>query len=225
MATFPFKEITLLILSYLLGSFPSGYLFSKFFSNKNPLEVGWKKTSASNVFFHVGKKIGILTAACDILKGTLAVFLAKKFGSSLFFQAICGLLAVFGHNWSLFLRFSGGRGLGTFIGAGVFLFPQVFFFPFFLLLILAFIWNTSIGTIFFLKTLIIFSFKFSTFPLEAGFFTTIGSILIFLKRLSPIKESFSNERVFLSRLIFDDNLPKFEMRSIKILKKLTKSSN
>lgn len=224
MVTFLSKPFFFLLLSYLIGSFPFGYLFSRFVK-KNPLEVGWRKTSASNVFFFVDKKIGLATAICDILKGTFAVFLAKLFQLSLFFQALCGIFAVLGHNWSIFLKFSGGRGLGTFIGAGFFLFPKLFLFPFFLFLVLTLLWNTSIGTIFFLTTLIFLSFKFSLFPLEAGIFTTFTSLLIFLKRLSPIKEAFTEEKKLLSRLVFDDDFPKFEFRGLKLFKKLTKKSN
>ena len=70
-----------LILSYLLGVFPSGYLISRA-SGKDILKISWKKTSGSNVSKNIGKWQGILTGILDLFKDYLAVFGAQRFGFS-----------------------------------------------------------------------------------------------------------------------------------------------
>jgi glycerol-3-phosphate acyltransferase PlsY len=207
------KEILILILSYLLGSIPFGFIFTKIFAKKNILEIGWRKTSGSNVFKNVGALPGALTGICDILKGSLAVYLAKKFGFSLEIQSLCALFAVLGHNWSIFLKFAGGRGIGTFMGCLLILAPKILFYSSIPFLFFTLILDTSIATILFLLCAIFLSFKtkFSLFTIPVFFF-------ILLKRLSPIGElSLKNKKLILSRLIFDDE--KFHRMRIQRLTK------
>jgi len=209
------KEILILILSYLLGSIPFGYIFTKIFAKKNILEIGWRKTSGSNVFKHVGPLPGFLTGVCDVLKGTLAVYLAKTLGFSLQIQSLCALLAVIGHNWSIFLKFAGGRGIGTLVGCLLVLAPKILLYLLLPFLLLALVLDTSIATILFLLAVIFFSLK-----TEISLFTIPVFFFILLKRLSPIGElSIKNKRLILARLIFDDD--KFhQMRIKKIAQKL-----
>jgi glycerol-3-phosphate acyltransferase PlsY len=211
------KEILILIVSYLLGSIPFGFIFTKIFAKKNILEIGWRKTSGSNVFRHVGFLPGTLTGICDILKGILSVCLARKLGFSLEIQSLSALFSVIGHNWSIFLKFAGGRGVGTFIGCLLILAPKILLYSLIPVLILVLVLDSSIATIF----LLIFSIYFSldtqilTFTLPAFFF-------ILFKRLSPIGElSIRNKKLILSRLIFDDE-EFHRMRIQKIIQGLTK---
>jgi glycerol-3-phosphate acyltransferase PlsY len=207
-------EALILLFSYLLGSIPFGFIFTKIFAKKNILEIGWRKTSGSNVFRHVGFLPGFLTGLCDVLKGTLAVYFAKKFGFPLEIQSLCALFAVLGHNWSIFLKFAGGRGIGTFIGSLLILSPKILLYSLIPFLIFTLILDTSIATILFLLTAIFLSFK-----TKASFFTIPVFFFILLKRLSPIGElSLKNKKLILSRLIFDDE--KFHrMRIQKLTKK------
>jgi len=211
------KEILILVNSYLLGSIPFGFIFTKIFTKKNILEIGWRKTSGSNVFRHAGFIPGALTGICDILKGTLAVYLAKKLSLSLEIQSLCALFAVIGHNWSIFLKFAGGRGIGTFIGTFLILAPKILLYSLVPLLFFALILDTSIATILFLLTAIFLSLstKVLIFTLPVFFF-------ILLKRLSPISElSRNNKKLILSRLIFDDETF-HQMRIKKFFERLTK---
>ncbi len=215
-------SLSIIFASYLLGSIPFGYILSKI-AGKNILEVGWRKTSGSNVFKNVGKLQGIATGMFDGGKGWLAVFLAQSLGVPPQVQALCGVAAVTGHNWSLFLKFAGGRGIGTFLGALLAFSPKIFGFAVIPLISLALIWNASIGTIFFLVTSLYLSFHFNQFG-TIGILTLVSLLPIFIKRLSPIKELSLNKReVIRNRLIFDDDIPCFDLRINKIIKKLTKS--
>jgi len=151
-----FKTIWVII-SYLLGSIPFGYLITKFSTGKNVLEIGWRKTSGSNVFRNVGKWQGILTGILDLLKGYLAVLGAQKFGFPIEVQVVSGIAAVIGHNWSIFLKFAGGRGIGTMIGAFLALSPKILGLALIPFLLFAIIWNSSIGTLLFFPSAIFLS--------------------------------------------------------------------
>jgi glycerol-3-phosphate acyltransferase PlsY len=213
------KEIIFLFFSYLLGSIPFGYIFTKIFAKKNILEIGWRKTSGSNVFKNVGFLPGALTGIFDIAKGSFAVYLTKKFGLSPPFEEIAGLLAVIGHNWSCFLKFAGGRGIGTFLGVLLILSPKILILSLLPTLFLVLFLDTSIATIFFLFFSIFFSFKENLLG-SVGLFPILSLFPIFLKRLSPIREiSFKKPELIKNRLLFDDDF------SHPIFKKLTKEKN
>lgn len=215
-------NIFLIILSYLLGSIPFGYIFTNIFSDKNILEVGWRKTSGSNVFKNIGFVPGLLTALFDIFKGYVVIRLAQYLGVPDLVQALCGVAAVTGHNWSLFLKFNGGRGIGTFGGVLWAFNPVLFQISLFLVVSFGILWNASIGTILALITTIVYADAFGQ-AASVGLFGKIVLIPIFLKRLSPIKELMDPEhrkKVLLNRIIFDDDVSK-DFRIKKIAKRLT----
>ena len=216
-------SILFIFLSYLLGSFPSGYIITKLSTQKNILEVGWKKTSGSNVFKNVGLWQGILTGLLDILKGYLAVRLAQYYGQTISIQVLCGVAAVVGHNWSLFLKFNGGRGIGTFGGVLYAFSPIIFKLALIPFVLIGVIWNLSIGTIVMLILVFCLGNKF-------GLSNSVSQLVIlclvpvFLKRLSPIKElkdPVVRRKVLLNRLVFDDDIYK-DWRIKKIINRLTK---
>lgn len=221
------SDIIIILISYLLGSFPSGYLITRLSTGKNILEIGWKKTSGSNVFKNVGKWQGILTGAFDILKGYLAVRLSQYLGFSGFTQVLCGVAAVTGHNWSIFLKFAGGRGVGTFLGCLLAFSPVILGLSIISPILLAIIWNGSIGTIVFLVLTIIFAFHFNQ-KNTIGIFSLISLLPIFIKRLSPIEEiKKSEKRIKLARnrLLFDNDELCLDLRIRRILKRLTRKTN
>jgi len=214
-------SIFYIIFAYLIGSIPFGYIFSKI-SRMEILKIGWRKTSGSNVFRNVGFWQGLATGLGDVGKGALAVWLAQISGQSLPVQALCGVAAVTGHNWSCFLKFAGGRGIGTFIGALFVLSPKILGFSLIPLLLLALIWNAAIGTILFLITAIILVIYFGQLG-TIGLLPLISLLPVFIKRLSPIKElSLKKGEIIRNRLIFDDDIPCFDLRIVRIYKRLTK---
>jgi len=206
--------------SYLIGSFPSGYLISKKIAKKNILEVGWRKSSGSNVYKNVGRFAGIATSLIDISKGYLAIYLALFLGLGLWGQVLCGLAAVTGHNWSIFLKFAGGRGIGTFGGVLAAFSPWIFIWSVFLFTVSALVWTGSIGTIlaFFLSAWLAFDVYKTT---AAGWFSLLVMIPVFIKRLSPIKEVAGAKgrekgRLIKNRLLFDqDEVPPLRLPFLK----------
>ncbi len=204
-------------LSYLLGSIPFGYLISRFFG-KNILEIGWRKTSGSNVFKNVGKWQGILTGVLDLLKGYLAVWGAQKLGFPAEIQILSGLAAIIGHNWSCFIKFAGGRGIATFLGVFLALSPKILGISLIPSVLFILIWHSPIATLFFLATVIFLSIYLEQFG-GVGVFTILFLIPILIKRLSPIKEisqAKTPKELTRNRLIFDDDYfsPVFRVRGI-----------
>lgn len=209
------KTILLLITAYILGSIPFGYLITKYTTNKNLLEIGWKKNSGSNVFKNVGLWQGIFTFVFDVAKGFLAVYLALYFGLPVLLQVFCGVLAVIGHNWSCFINFKGGRGLAALIGALLVISPTVLIISLIPCLIFTIIWTASVGTLLSFLTGIIFSFSFKGYEM-AGLLMLLSLIPVLIKRLSPIKDLRNNpdyKELMENRLIFDqDTVPPIRLR-------------
>jgi glycerol-3-phosphate acyltransferase PlsY len=81
---------------------------------------------ALNVYREVGPAFGLAVLAADVIKGVLAVYAARWLGLDLIWVCVAGFAAVVGHNWSCFLRFSGGRGAATIMGVLIPLVPVQF---------------------------------------------------------------------------------------------------
>ncbi|MDO7976337.1 glycerol-3-phosphate acyltransferase [Oceanotoga teriensis] len=106
-------NILILILSYLIGSIPFSYILPKVFKNKNTLKEGTKNPGGTNAIYTSGYFIGILSMVLDVFKGIIVFLIADYFLESLFFINLALILAVLGHNWSLFLKFKGGKGIAV----------------------------------------------------------------------------------------------------------------
>ncbi|MFC1809685.1 glycerol-3-phosphate 1-O-acyltransferase PlsY [Candidatus Omnitrophota bacterium] len=124
------SKIMFLILSYLLGACPNGYIIAKVVKNVDIRQCGSGNVGATNVFRVVGKRWGLLALLCDIAKGVLAVCLWKYVTTivdgpelSQRFLFLCGVVAIMGHNWTIFLNFKGGKGVSTTLGVLLGLFP------------------------------------------------------------------------------------------------------
>lgn len=136
--------ITLVLLSYLLGSIPTGYLVAKA-KGVEIRSVGSGNIGATNVFRILGKGPGIFVLTADALKGALAVLLVAPFvranllpayyalmptealpASLPHFPALAGICAILGHNYTCWLRFKGGKGVATTAGVFAALAPAAF---------------------------------------------------------------------------------------------------
>jgi len=113
-------EIALVIASYILGSVPTGLLLGKALG-VDIRDAGSGNIGATNVYRTLGRKVGIATLLCDCLKGLIPVLAARWMGLPDIWVAAVGFAAFFGHVYTIFLRFKGGKGvataLGVFLGA------------------------------------------------------------------------------------------------------------
>ena len=112
-------KISILFISYLLGSIPTGFIFGKFLKNIDLREIGSGSTGATNVLRNVGKWPALFVFIIDVLKGFISVELAHIFLKDNYFEVMAGLIAISGHIWPIWLRGKGGKAVAT--GLGMFL--------------------------------------------------------------------------------------------------------
>ena len=106
----------ILPISYVLGSIPWGFLVTLVVKGVDIREYGSGKTGMSNVLRTAGGRFAVLALGLDFSKGLLAVFLARAVADTAAVEVAAGLMALVGHNWSVFLGFKGGRGIATGVG-------------------------------------------------------------------------------------------------------------
>ncbi|KZL92261.1 glycerol-3-phosphate 1-O-acyltransferase PlsY [Clostridium magnum] len=122
--------ITTIIIAFLSGSIPTGYLLTKKLCGIDIRTKGSGNIGSTNVKRIAGKKVSIITQIIDILKGMLPValgmYLAKTIKLPLstdIYLSIIAIAAILGHNYTPFLKFKGGKGVNTTLGAFVLIIP------------------------------------------------------------------------------------------------------
>ncbi|WP_405758817.1 glycerol-3-phosphate 1-O-acyltransferase PlsY [Anaerovibrio slackiae] len=112
-------------ISYLLGSIPNGLILGKAIWGVDLRQHGSKNIGATNAWRTIGKAGGISIFALDFLKGAVSAYLGLHLGGSELAGVLCGILAIAGHSWSVFLSFKGGKGVATGLGVIAALMPMV----------------------------------------------------------------------------------------------------
>jgi glycerol-3-phosphate acyltransferase PlsY len=122
------KFAAIAAISYLLGAIPFALIIGKRFANVDIRKVGSGNIGATNAFRALGKKLGLFTALCDLAKAIISVLLAMFIiGNDPFMvagwdlhvqvaQVLAALMVMVGHNWSVYIKFKGGKGVACFIG-------------------------------------------------------------------------------------------------------------
>lgn len=109
--------VLLVLFSYLLGALPFGLLMAKLVKGIDVRRYGSGSTGMTNVLRTIGVVPALVVLALDAGKGIAAVFLARYLEAGLPVEAAAALAALVGHNWSVFIRFQGGKGTATGVGA------------------------------------------------------------------------------------------------------------
>lgn len=113
--------------SYLIGAIPTSYLVGKWFRGIDLREHGSRNLGATNLYRTLGWKFAIPVGAFDVLKGTLPVLLfGPRVPAVPYFPIWCGIAAVIGHVFSIFVGFKGGKGVATAAGMVIGLAPLAF---------------------------------------------------------------------------------------------------
>lgn len=107
----------ILATAYLLGSVPASYIAAYLWTGRDIHRIGDGNPGVMNVWENIGLTPALMAAAGDIGKGTAAVGLAYWVSDSHTLALFAGLAAVLGHDYSVFLRFRGGNGTATTVGA------------------------------------------------------------------------------------------------------------
>ena len=124
------RILLILVIAYLIGSIPSGYLIVRATEGEDVRETGSGGTGATNVSRRAGRGAGILTLIVDVIKGIFVVFLAGLLSDGLFplkdwTIAFAGMFAILGHIFPVWLRFRGGKGVATALGVFLMIAPLV----------------------------------------------------------------------------------------------------
>ncbi len=102
------------LISYLFGSIPFGYLFTKILLKKDIRNIGSGNIGATNVLRTGNKSLGYLTLILDIVKAVVPVIYIKfNYPDLVYISALCAFL---GHLFPIWLKFKGGKGVATFVG-------------------------------------------------------------------------------------------------------------
>ena len=209
-------QFGLLILgAYLLGSVPAAYLVAKWSRGIDIRQYGSGNIGASNILRSTSKWLAIPVTIFDIGKGVLAVWIAQLLGLGVMEQIVVGLAAILGHNWPVFLRFQGGRGMFTSLGVILILSPIIGLIMLALAYSFAPFRKLSLGVLIALVTLPILSwFLGQPLGVEEKLTITLGYLTILviavLKRLTAprasVTASVSTGQLLLNRLLFDRDI-------------------
>jgi len=117
----------LILASYLIGALPFGLFIGKL-AGADVRKEGSGNIGATNVSRVLGKKLGAATLCCDVLKSYLPMLAAQKLLAGQenvdLWVSACGLAAVVGHIFPVYLKFKGGKGVATALGMFLFLSPK-----------------------------------------------------------------------------------------------------
>ncbi len=106
----------IVILGYLIGSIPTGYLAGRLLRGKDIRQMGDGNMGAQNAVRQLGAGVGVIVGLIDAAKGSLTILLAWAAHVPDISMYLAGAAAVIGHNWPIFLGFRGGRGEATTLG-------------------------------------------------------------------------------------------------------------
>lgn len=110
-------ELGYVAASYLIGAIPTSYLVGRWFGGIDLRRQGSNNLGATNLYRVMGWRYAVPVALFDIAKGTVPVLLFGPLGSDVpMFPTLCGVMAVIGHVFSIFVGFKGGKGVATAAG-------------------------------------------------------------------------------------------------------------
>lgn len=117
MTTEPLQLALVVLIAYLLGSVSSAVMVCRALGRRDPRTAGSRNPGATNVLRVAGKDAAAMALAGDMLKGALAVAVARSVTPEPLAWALAGAAAFFGHLYPVFFGFRGGKGVATAIGA------------------------------------------------------------------------------------------------------------
>ena len=180
--------------AYVIGSIPTAYIFGRVIKGIDMREHGSGNIGATNVFRVIGKAPGIIVLIIDALKGLICVtYLASGFlylapvTRPELYRILVGLSAIAGHNWTLFLKFKGGKGVAASAGVAIGLIPKIFWLGFLVWLITFFITGfVSLASIIAIISVPIFTLAFGE-PAEIVIFMCLLCLIIIYKHKPNIR--------------------------------------
>lgn len=186
--------------SYCIGAIPSSYIVGMVFHGIDLREQGSKNLGAANTYRVLGPKSAIPVLMFDILKGFVAVrFFAGFGGQDFIFPLLAALVVVLGHNYSIFVRFSGGKGVATTAGAFLAMVPYAVVMSFVIwsivLLLFRIVSVASMAGVIFLAPSILISDRYfgSRTHTSIVILAVIAAVLVICKHRSNIQRLLRGE--------------------------------
>ncbi|MFC2022329.1 glycerol-3-phosphate acyltransferase [Chloroflexota bacterium] len=207
--------ILLLLGAYLLGSVPTAYLIAKWSRGIDIRQYGSGNVGATNVSAVVSKRWSIPVIIFDIGKGALTVWAAQLLGLGAAQQVTVGIVTIIGHNWPIFLRFQGGRGVFTSLGVITMISPKLGLIVLVMSYSLAPLRQVALGVSLGLVSLPILSWFLSQpldiverLPITLGFAAL--ALIVLSRRLmaprTPLSKSVQPLELLINRLLFDRDI-------------------
>ncbi len=174
------------VASYIIGSIPNGLILGKTIWGVDLREHGSNNIGATNAWRVIGKKAGITIFVLDMLKGLIGAGLGIFYVGSPLAGVLCGILAVVGHSWSIFLKFKGGKSVSTGLGVLLMLMPKVALIVFLVWLAIVFVTlYVSLGSIVGAAFVPILAYIFNE-PMEYFIFGLLAAIFIIYRHKANI---------------------------------------
>ena len=175
------------IVAYLIGSIPNGLIIGKLFWQIDLREHGSKNIGATNAYRTLGAKPAALIFIMDLLKGIIGVWLGSYMIGTPFAMILGGIAAIIGHNWSAFLKFTGGKGVATGLGVIAMLMPQVTIIVFVTWLVIVYVTKyVSLASIIAAMMVPICSYFFNE-PLEYLCFSILAAVFVIYRHKSNVQ--------------------------------------
>ena len=180
------NNIILMIVAYLLGSFPSALVIGKTFYQKDIRNYGSGNLGSTNAFRVLGKKGGAVVFILDILKGGLALLIAT-YGGATISPLIIAVFALIGHIYPIFANFKGGKAVATSAGIILFYSPVLFAILFIIFVIPLKIWKMVSLSSTIISIAAVFIVWFGNYDLTAQIMFSIFAALIIIKHIPNYK--------------------------------------
>lgn len=180
------RNLILMIIAYLLGSFPSALVIGKTFYNKDIRNYGSGNLGSTNAFRVLGKKGGAIVFILDILKGGLA-FLSAKYAGATISPLIIAVFALIGHIYPIFANFKGGKAVATSAGIILFYSPLLFITLFIIFVITLKIWKMVSLSSTIISIAAVFIVWLGNYDLTARIMLTIFAVFIIIKHIPNYK--------------------------------------
>jgi glycerol-3-phosphate acyltransferase PlsY len=113
----PLRDIVIVAIAYIIGGIPWGVIIARVTGGPDPRTFGSGRTGGANVMRALGPRAALASGLLDMLKGTVAVLLARWLGAGPWIEVLAAIAAMVGHTYSPFLGLKGGRGVATGFGA------------------------------------------------------------------------------------------------------------
>ncbi|MBI4296633.1 MAG: glycerol-3-phosphate acyltransferase [Chloroflexi bacterium] len=211
-------EFILLIAgAYILGAVPASQVAAKLYKGIDLKKFGTGNIGVSNLARATSTWVAVPVIIFDFGKGMAPVYLAKQLGMGPYQQVVMGLASIVGHNWPIFLNFSGGRGVLTSLGVGLVLEPRLAAIATAIALAFVLFRETALGVLVATAALPVISLILSSpLTVDAKIAVTLGFLFIFLlivfrrltAPLSPLATTTKIKRreLLLNRFLFDRDI-------------------